>query len=551
MRAALGRMKDLWQRTRFEQKLTIAFAIFIGFSILMGLHAFRTASRAHALFERSKLAHNVLYNLGLLARQHSLMLLSMGTSVLDKPSAAELEQVAAAETASIAEIRKIIVATRKAIIDEIAFVGTGPGENEQEELERLQELELLISEHFGKYHTFAVLRLAGRYEEARAAMRDLERGPLTGRIRKLIRDGIEDEHEESQNSDQRAHLLLRRAEQTTALMLVLGSLLAVAMAAALVANVRRPLAALRAGVEAYSRDELEHRIHLDGNDEFAELARSINLMAAEREARRDELIATTQLLERAVERRTQELVDANSKLASVDNARRRFLADISHELRTPLTIIRGESDVGLRGADKTIEEYKSALRRIQEEAGHSALLVDDLLFLARREAGDIRLQVRPVRLAELIDKTCAEVASLAEPKRIRVTFESRFADAMLLADAARIRQLLVICLDNAIRYSLPEGIVTVSLDRSGTDAVIRVADNGIGISDDDLPHVFTRFYRGARAEHHDVQGTGLGLPMAKAIVEAHDGQIEIASRIDEGTTVEITIPGASATKARA
>lgn len=137
---------------------------------------------------------------------------------------------------------------------------------------------------------------------------------------------------------------------------------------------------------------------------------------------------------------------------------------------------------------------------------------------------------------------------MAAPKRLQVRLESALGSTRLWADAARMRQLLLICLDNAIRYSLPDTEIEVRLTADTDTVRVTIVDHGIGITEAELPNVFTRFYRGARAEKYDAQGTGLGLPMAKAIVDAHDGRIEVSSKPDRGTRVDILLPLQSETK---
>lgn len=533
---------SFWRRMRFERKLTSALVLVVGVSMLMGLHAYRTARNAHDLFERSRLAHDVLYQLAVLARQHASLMQMLGHSLLAEADSRQSDAHLAREAARLGEIRSSVASIRRSVMAEIAFVGTAPDENEKEELQRIEKLAAELSEFAQRYELFVDLRRSGPPGSASRELTQLLNSPLVRSIEQLINDGIEDEQIEVARSDTRAHALLHEAESITIIALGLTMMFGVVTIFVLSATVRRPLAALREGIAAFSRDELHYRIKVDGAEEFAELAASFNVMAAEREHRRNSLLAATSELESAVANRTRELVAANARLAEIDSSRRRFLADISHELRTPLTIIRGESEVALRGAEKATADYKSALQRIQEEAKHTGVLVDDLLFLARREAGDVRLHVQRVMIAGLVERVCKEVTTMAALKRLHVRFESTLPEIYLWADAARMRQLLLICLDNAIRYSLPETEIVVRLEPADAMARLSIVDHGIGIAEAELPNVFTRFYRGARAERYDVQGTGLGLPMAKAIVDAHDGRIEISSKPDRGTRVDIWLP---------
>lgn len=541
-------IQSLWKRARFELKLTTALVLVVGVAISMGLHAHRTARSAHDLFERSRLAHEVLYQLGGIARQHKSLLQLLSQSLVTDTDGRHRETHFAQEAVKLNEIKSSISLIKKAVMAEIAFVGNATDENEKEELERIVKLETELAELKRRYEAFAEVRRAGPKSSAASELVMLLDSALIRNIEQLINDGVEDEQAEVARSDARAHALLHEAENITIIALGLTMIFGFVIVLVLVSTVRRPLAALREGMAAFSRDELQHRIKIDGADEFAELAASFNAMAAERELRRNSLLATASELKAAAADRTRELIAANARLAEIDSSRRRFLADISHELRTPLTIIRGESEVALRGADKDVSDYKSALQRILEEASHTGVLVDDLLFLARREAGDIRLHVQPVMIGQLAERVCQEVSSMAAPKRLQVRLESALGSTRLWADAARMRQLLLICLDNAIRYSLPDTEIEVRLTADTDTVRVTIVDHGIGITEAELPNVFTRFYRGARAEKYDAQGTGLGLPMAKAIVDAHDGRIEVSSKPDRGTRVDILLPLQSETK---
>lgn len=535
-------LNSAWLRMRFEQKLTGALVATLLFAVLMAMFANWTARHSHDLFERSRLASEVLDGYRRLASTKYELLQSLGQSIISEPGRQELETFKIDETIYIRQLEDLVGVIRKAILAEIAFVGSDPSENEQEELMRIEPLAHLLDGLIKDYKDFSAVRDQGRLTQARAKLKALLASPNNIRIRLLIRSGIRDEVEETARANVRAHALIHRSEQLTIISVALAVVFGVVMIVLLLAAVRRPLAALREGMIAFSNDNLAHRIPVVGHDEFAELARRFNEMAADREERRTVLVRAKIELENAVSERTQALIEANENLVRLDAMRRRFLADASHELRTPLTIIRGESDVALRGADKSTEEYKSALLRVQEQARHTATLVDDLLFLARREAGEMRLQLQPVQLEDLVEHTSAEFEKIAAQSRILLQTRNDTHGVIVTADPNRLRQLLVICLDNAIRYTLPDGGITITLAASAGEATIAVVDDGIGISKEDLPNVFERFYRGAQANRQYTQGAGLGLSMAKSIAEAHGGTISIESAPNRGTTVTVRLP---------
>jgi signal transduction histidine kinase len=196
----------------------------------------------------------------------------------------------------------------------------------------------------------------------------------------------------------------------------------------------------------------------------------------------------------------------------------------------------------LRGKNKRVAEYKISMGRIVEQAKHLSVLVNDLLFIARQGAGAARLNLRTVDLGELLNKVCDDAKVIGHPKAIRVTYNVGSASELVRGDPARLRQLFLILLDNAVRYSKSQGEVKVDMEKANGEIAVRLADRGIGIAPEELESVFDRFRRGTNVMQHDGEGLGLGLPVAKAIAEAHKGRIEMASRLGEGTTVTVFLP---------
>jgi len=234
---------------------------------------------------------------------------------------------------------------------------------------------------------------------------------------------------------------------------------------------------------------------------------------------------------------------SNQKLKELGEKKGQFFADISHELRTPLAVIRGEAEVTLRGKDKPIYEYKKVLSYVITLVEQLNKLVGDLLFLARSESGNIQIEMQAVSLGKIVHEAYREGETLAAKKKIAVLFKSSQASQLIVqGDSQRLKQLFLIIIDNAINYSEPGGAVNITLDQDGNEGRIVVSDNGVGIPEESLPHVFERFYRAEKSKGMSHGGAGLGLAIAKWIVEAHDGNISLRSRVGSGTTVMITLP---------
>ena len=225
-------------------------------------------------------------------------------------------------------------------------------------------------------------------------------------------------------------------------------------------------------------------------------------------------------------------------LASLQNAyqqQQRFVGDVSHELRTPLTTIRGNAEL-LAAGEMHPAEQQLAVAQIRRETERLSRLVDELLVLARADSVEA-FAPRSVQLDEVLMESFAELQVVAG-RRLHVNA----IDAVTVnGERDRLKQLVLVLVDNALRYA-PTGTVDVSIADDGTDAVLRVEDDGVGIALSELPHVFERFYRGDAARRLDASGSGLGLPIARWIVERHGGQIRIGSRPSHGTLVTVRLP---------
>jgi signal transduction histidine kinase len=219
-------------------------------------------------------------------------------------------------------------------------------------------------------------------------------------------------------------------------------------------------------------------------------------------------------------------------------AQQRFMADAAHELRAPLTILRGNLELLDRVPDMPDEDRRIALASLHEQAKRVSRLVDELLLLARSDIGGT-LREQTVDLHEVVTTAVADLRAM--PDGARVSLDT-LEPITLTGDSDRLSQVITGLLDNARKYTPAESRIHVSLERRRGEAQIAVADEGPGIQPADLAHVFERFYRGSQARASDPGGAGLGLAIARAIVEQHQGRIEIESDPTAGTTVTIHLP---------
>ncbi len=235
-----------------------------------------------------------------------------------------------------------------------------------------------------------------------------------------------------------------------------------------------------------------------------------------------------------------------SRLQAAFERQKQFTSDASHELRTPLAVMRGDIEIALR-RDRPAEEYKRVLMSNLEEIVRLSRLIEDLLTLARGDTGQIELRCEPIDLNDLCRRMIEYISPLAEQREQALIYDpptgTANAPVMVNADVLRIKQLLLNLLDNAIKYTEPRGKITLGLKTEENVAVMTVADTGRGIPEEDLPHIFDRFFRrSAKTADRSAAGFGLGLSIVKWIVESHGGRIEAKSELGKGTEFIVRLP---------
>ncbi len=224
------------------------------------------------------------------------------------------------------------------------------------------------------------------------------------------------------------------------------------------------------------------------------------------------------------------------------SSQHRFVADASHELRTPLTILRGEIDVALR-RPRSPEEYTEVLQSSREEIERLSRLTENLLMLARADAGDAIVRKEPVDVATIAAEVCRKLASLSNQRRVPLTCEIS-GPAMVSGDAVALEQVIFNLAENALRYTPAGESATIRVATTDAEVTVEVADHGSGISAEHLPHLFERFYRADKARSREFGGAGLGMSIVKTLVEAHGGRVEARSKVGTGSTFTVRFPRA-------
>jgi two-component system sensor histidine kinase CiaH len=219
----------------------------------------------------------------------------------------------------------------------------------------------------------------------------------------------------------------------------------------------------------------------------------------------------------------------------------RFITDASHELRTPLTSLKSEIEVNLRDKQLSLDQAKALLKSNLEEVNSLQVLSDGLIRLTQYQKGHNSLAVTDVSLADIAREAVRKVTNAAKAKRITITNDT--SDIHIQGNKTSLTELFVIFLDNAIKYSPKQKTVHVSSKKSDGHIRVVIADQGIGIAEKDIPHLFDRFYRADKSRTKtDVPGYGLGLSIAKQIAEQHNGNIRVTSKLNKGTTFIIELP---------
>src|SRR5436190_2083156 len=231
-----------------------------------------------------------------------------------------------------------------------------------------------------------------------------------------------------------------------------------------------------------------------------------------------------------------------TQLKRLDQIRSDFVANVSHELRTPLSILRGYIETLLDNPKTSREELSRILEVMERHSKRLGLLVDDLLNLARLEASDTNLDISQVRVSELFNNVIRDWKGKLGKKNLKVVVDLPPDAPVIRADGTRLQEVLYNLLDNALKYSRENGEIRLQAAGRGSEIVLSVSDNGIGIGKDDLPRIFERFYRADKARGRELGGTGLGLSIVKHIAQLHGGRVEAESELGRGTTIRVLLP---------
>jgi len=270
----------------------------------------------------------------------------------------------------------------------------------------------------------------------------------------------------------------------------------------------KPVEQITQTAQNIEENDLSQRIKVHTRDELGRLASTLNQMI--------------ERLEKAFKRQQQ------------------FTGDASHELRAPLAVIQAESTLALQ-KERSESDYRKSLDVISQESDHMSIIIDQLLALARADAGKEQFSFEEVNLGEFLERMSVDVEKLCRDKNIEFRL-AQMENLIVKGDKARLRVLFLNLLDNAIRYTPNGGTISMSIHKEGQMAVTAIKDSGSGISPEHIPNIFERFYRVDKARSRADGGSGLGLAICKHITEVHGGRIEVESQVGTGSTFFVKLP---------
>jgi len=232
-----------------------------------------------------------------------------------------------------------------------------------------------------------------------------------------------------------------------------------------------------------------------------------------------------------------------TELKKMDQVRRDFVANVSHELRTPLSILRGYIETLLDNPETSREELSRILGVMERHSKRLDLLAEDLLTLAQLESGNPNLQLGNVDLSSFFEEVIRDWEKKLANKQLNLIVDLPPGLPTIRADRARLQEALYNLLDNAVKYSREHGEIRLITRQRDDEIALSVSDDGVGISKEDLPRIFERFYRADKARTRDsIHGTGLGLAIVKHITQLHGGRVEAESELGKGTTIRVILP---------
>ena len=511
-----------------RSRLLVVFALVAALALTQSLFVWWAAASAAHHAERSVVATRMLAEyLALSANKQRLKVWFAQRMLTGDDDPQARQRLESAMQVSVVELRRLAIAP-----------GAPPGES--------ADIELVAS-------NVAMLQAALAASERlqaglapdrqwRTVMRAFDE--LAGRdMRELLRTAVSRVEAASRAESAAQAAVLARVRLANLLLAVLVVLVAGLSVVYFLRRIDRPVARLGQLSAALAAGDFTARSGLVGNDEFTHIGILLDSMAARLAEAQARSRGLQERLGTLVSERTRAVSQAYQSVLALEAGRRQFFAELSHELRTPVTVIRGEADLALR-ARAGWPESAEALQRITAAAAELGARVQDLLDAARSGRVGYAFRLAPLALSAMVRPAVEQMQVLAQCRGVNLVFVEppAMASPRVEADPERLRQALVILLDNALRHSPPGGRVQVRIAAEGEHWAVRVDDEGPGMSDAAIEQTFDPQAWGAPRAARDEGGLGVGLLIAQRILEAHRGSLDLVRRPEGGLRASLLLP---------
>lgn len=361
-------------------------------------------------------------------------------------------------------------------------------------------------------------------------------------LRKLINDAIEIQKLRANEAETIAKNYITYFNTSVYILTALLLLLSLSLSVIMQRAIKEPIQQLVQAAVEFSKGNMSYRVQNLPQNEFGILGQKFNELALELENFREDEIKKRAAIEIAVAQRTQELKLAIEKLQKAEFERKIFLSNISHELKTPATAILGEASVTLRGADKSVTDYKDSLKSIQIIGRQLSNRIDDLLLLARTDSDFFRIHLSSYSATEMKGFLQEALSIVDSSSSVEFEVQAQLSEDQILIDRDRFIQLTVILLDNAVHYHLRSTPIQIQMSVVADKFILQIVNQCDNIESIEFAKIFDRYYRSHQSRVIRPDGLGIGLHLAQTIVNAHYGQIEARMNPQNAFEVRIELP---------
>ncbi|MBO6551099.1 MAG: HAMP domain-containing protein [Rhizobiales bacterium] len=510
--------------TQAEFPSTIRYSLYTGLFLVIAILGLSVASsiwglqRSAHYLERANHSYSQLAKVSEIeSKINQYLLLEIANSVNFQNRAKLIEATPQIITQQLGDLQESIENERE-------FVQTTSAEDD---IEAEVDTAIEIASVFIRMHLASTHEARKRNSlESADAVRSFFTNVVEGNDKKLsqvVRDIVKDEQGEVEEVKAEIVSLTKAITYTTGGLALLTTIGVIGLGLFLSRSIVGPVQILATGAEKVGAGELSYRIELPREDEFGLVANRFNKMAGQLENQQNLLRSANERLESAVIERTKELEDSNNRLRQIDETRRRFFSNVSHELRTPVTVLLGEAEVTLRSTKATLADMKKAMGRIVANGGFLRRRLNDLLNLARSDDGEIKLDLKEAVLNEIVEDAVSTANAYALANDVSLKYLAPKEDLIANLDESWFRQGILVLIDNAVKFSKPNDTIIIQVEEKADKALIQVIDQGPGIEEEALNHLFERYYQAKEGQKRE--GTGLGLAIAHWIITGHNGSI--------------------------